>query len=84
MTKRSRFDRQRRASEHERTLAIEDGWRARLSPQDQAAFRHQVELAWAYRPEPRQDMPPGTLPNPPRPGREPREPKGKPKRVTWS
>jgi hypothetical protein len=85
MTNRSRFDRERRAAEDERIQQIAASWQGRISAADQAAFRQQVELAWAYRPEPRQDMAPGTAPNPPRPGREPRPPKGsETKRASWS
>jgi hypothetical protein len=84
MTKRSRFAREQRAAEHVRIREIEDGWRSRLTPEARAAFHEQVSVAWAYRPAPRPDMPPGTAPNPPRPGREPRPPKGQAKRSPWS
>ena len=72
MTKHSAYEQRQRAAEHELMLATEASWRARLSTDEQATFRREVELALAYRPEPRPDMAPGTRPNPPRPGREPR------------
>jgi hypothetical protein len=74
MTKRSRFEQAQRSTEHERIRDIEAGWLARLSPDQLASFRMDVQAAQARRPEPRPDMAPGTAPNPPRPGRLPREP----------
>jgi hypothetical protein len=75
MTKRSRYEQAQRSTEQDRIRDIEAAWMARLSPDQQGAFRREVEVALARRPEPRPDMAPGTAPNPPRPGREPREPK---------
>jgi hypothetical protein len=75
MTKRSRVEQAQRAAEHDRIREIEAAWVARLSAEEKAAFRRDVESARARQPEPRPDMAPGTAPNPPRPGREPREPK---------
>ncbi len=75
MTKRSRFEQAQRSIESDRIRDIEAAWLARLSPDQQGAFRREVQAAQARQPQPVLDMPPGTLPNPPRPGREPREPK---------
>jgi hypothetical protein len=75
MTKRSRFEQAQRSTEQDRIRDIEAAWLARLSPDQQASFRMDVQAAQARRPERRPDMAPGTAPNPPRPGREPREPK---------
>ena len=83
MTKRSRFEQQRRAHEQERIQEIEAGWQARLSAADKDAFRREVELAQGRRPEPHTDMPPGTAPNPPRPGREPRPAPDQRTRRSW-
>ena len=83
MTKRSRFEQRQRAEQQERIRAIEAGWQARLSASDQEAFRHEVEMALARRPEPHVDMAPGTAPNPPRPGREPRPPVEQRTRRSW-
>ena len=83
MTKHSQAEQRQRAAEHERIRAIEAEWHARLSPEEQASLRRDVELAQARRPEPRPDMAPGTRPNPPRPGREPRPPEDQRTRRSW-
>ena len=75
MTKRSRFEQDQRSAESDRIREIEAAWMSRLTPDEQGAFRREVQASLARVPEPRPDMAPGTLPNPPRPGREPREPK---------
>jgi hypothetical protein len=75
LTKQSRYERSQRTAEQTRIREIEATWAARISPEQAASFKREVEVALARTPEPRQDMAPGTLPNPPRPGREPRPPK---------
>jgi hypothetical protein len=73
MTKRSRSERERRAAETERTREIESAWMRSVPPAVAEAFARGVEIARARGPEPRRpDMAPGTLPRPPRPGREPK------------
>jgi hypothetical protein len=85
MTKRSRYEQAQRSAEQDRIRAIEASWASRLSPDEQGAFRREVQAARARRPEPRPNMAPGTAPNPPRPGREPREPKQETgRRSRWS
>ncbi len=73
MTKHSPYERSRRAAETERMKQIESAWYASI-PADQArAFAREVEAARARGPlKPPPDQAPGTLPNPPRPGREPK------------
>ena len=76
MTRHSRYEQAQRAAESERMREIGTAWMARLSADERSAFSAAVLEAQA-RPRPeRVDMAPGTLPNPPRPGREPRPPKG--------
>jgi hypothetical protein len=71
--KHSRFEREQRAAEDRRMREVADAWYGRVAPDEMASFRAAVAVAHA-RPvaEPRPNMAPGTLPNPPRPGREPR------------
>jgi hypothetical protein len=79
VTKRSKFEQAQRADEDARMRDIGDAWMARLSPADATAFRSAVSEAWSRpRAERQPDMAPGTRPNPPRPGREPKpvEPAG--------
>jgi len=73
MTRRSRFEQAQRSAEHDRIRDIEAAWVSRISLDDLGTFRREVAAAQAQRPEPHPDMAPGTAPNPPRPGREPRE-----------
>ncbi len=75
MTKRSRFEQAQRSAERDRIGHIEADWVSRLSPDELGAFRREVAAAHDRQPEPRPDMAPGTAPNPPRPGHEPREPR---------
>ena len=76
MTKRSRFEREQRAAANIRVKQITAEWEAAIPPERLAQFTREVEAARARGPRPRQaDMAPGTLPNPPRPGHEPRPPK---------
>ena len=73
MTKRSRYEQAQRAAEDERTRETAERWMARLSPAERNAYNESVAIAHARPPaEPAQNMAPGTRPNPPRPGREPR------------
>jgi hypothetical protein len=73
MTNRSRFERAKRAQETQRAREIQAEWFAKLPAETAREFTRQVEAARARGPAPRPaDMPPGTPPNPPRPGREPK------------
>ena len=76
MTKHSRREREQRANEAERVKRIEASWFAAMQPDRARSFQNEVEAARARGPrQPLPDMAPGTVPNPPRPGREPRPPK---------
>jgi hypothetical protein len=73
MTKRSRFEKAQRAAEDERTRQTAEAWMARLSPAERSAYSSAVATAHARPPVERApNMAPGTRPNPPRPGREPK------------
>ena len=73
MTKHSKFERERRTAETERLKQIEAAWYASIPADVATAFRREVETYQARGPlPPPPDMAPGTLPNPPRPGHEPR------------
>ena len=73
MTKHSKRERAQRADEAERTRQVEAAWFASIPADTAKAFVREVEAARARGPlEPRPDMVPGTMPNPPRPGREPK------------
>ncbi len=75
MTKRSRYERQQRAGEAERVKQIEAGWRAGMPADVAQALARDVELVRARGPlQPPPNQAPGTAPNPPRPGREPKAP----------
>jgi len=73
MTKHSKWENERRKAETVRVKEIESAWLASLPAERSKAFVAAVEAA-RNRPaaEPRPNMPPGTLPRPPRPGHEPR------------
>jgi hypothetical protein len=73
MTKHSKFEREKRAAQNLRIQEIGEAMQ-RAVPADVAAeFARKVEAARARGPEPkRPDMAPGTIPNPPRPGHEPK------------
>jgi hypothetical protein len=76
MTKRSRHEREQRAAQNVRVKQITAEWERAISPERAAAFAQEVEAARARGPRPKQpDMAPGTMPNPPRAGHEPRPPK---------
>jgi hypothetical protein len=72
----SKHEREKRARENELTRQIELSWSSRVAPDVAASFAREVEAAHARGPlPPPPDMPPGTVPRPPRPGHEPRPPK---------
>ena len=76
MTKRSRHEREQRDAANVRAKQITAEWERAIPPERMAAFTLEVEAARARGPRPKQpDMAPGTAPNPPRPGYEPRPPK---------
>jgi hypothetical protein len=76
MTKRSRYEREQRAAANARAKQITEEWERAVPPERAASFAAEVAAARARGPlPPRPDMAPGTLPNPPRPGREPKPPK---------
>ena len=80
MTKHSKAERERRAKESARVAEIEVAWMGSVPTATVKAFTASVEAARARGPEPRRpDMAPGTAPNPPRPGHEPRVPKDDPR-----
>jgi hypothetical protein len=73
MTKHSKYERSQRAAESERVRQIESAWYASIPADMSKAFVRDVEAARARGPlPPPPDMAPGTLPNPPRPGHEPK------------
>ncbi len=73
MTKRSRFERARRDAQQEDVARIEAAWRARLPADVTKEFARSVEAARTRGPiPPPPNQPPGTIPNPPRPGHEPK------------
>ncbi|MEP7361372.1 MAG: hypothetical protein ABI744_07320 [Chloroflexota bacterium] len=76
MAKHSRAEREARKSQSEDVERIQAAWSASLKPAAAAEFNERVAAARARGPlPPPPDMAPGTLPNPPRPGREPKPPK---------
>ncbi len=76
MTKHSKVERERRKSENADVERIQAAWSASLKPAVAAEFNERVAAVKARGPlPPPPDMAPGTLPNPPRPGREPKPPK---------
>jgi hypothetical protein len=76
MTKRSRYEREQRDAANVRVKQITAEWERAISPERAAAFAQEVEAARARGPrQPQPDMAPGTIPNPPRAGFEPRPPK---------
>ena len=73
MTKHSPYERAQRAAETERMKQVEAAWFASIPADVAKSFAKEVEAAHARGPlPPPPDMAPGTLPNPPRPGREPK------------
>jgi hypothetical protein len=70
---RSRRERERRKQQTEDAKRIEAAWFASLPDDVRSAFVRDSAAARARGPLPPQpDMAPGTRPNPPRPGHEPR------------
>ena len=81
MTKHSKHEQAKRAAEDERMREIGAAWTAQLTPERRAEFAEAVAVAHARpRRERPADQPPGTLPNPPRPGREPKAAKDEERR----
>ena len=73
MSKHSRYERERRARDSERMKDVQAAWYASIPEATAQAFSREVEAARARGPlPPPPDMAPGTQPNPPRPGREPK------------
>lgn len=80
MAKHSRAERERRKQENEAVERIQAAWIGSVPAARKSEFEQAVADARARGPEPRRpDMAPGTPPNPPRPGREPK-PKKEPAR----
>ena len=77
MTKFSKTERARRTERNEAVARIQAAWQASVPAARAKEFDAAVAEAKARGPvERRADMPKGTLPNPPRPGHEP-----KPKKI---
>ena len=73
MTKHSKSERERRAAESARMVEVQRAWEASIPAPVAAEFAREVAAVHARGPLPPQpDMAPGTLPRPPRPGREPK------------
>lgn len=73
MAKHSKSERERRKNEHEAVARIEAAWQASVPAARAKEFAASVAEARARGPVERPaDMAPGTMPNPPRPGREPK------------
>jgi hypothetical protein len=73
VTKHSPYERARRDAETERTKQIEAAWYASIPADAARAFERDVAAARARGPmPPPPDQAPGTMPNPPHPGREPK------------
>jgi hypothetical protein len=80
MAKQSKSKRERRKEQHEAVVRIEAAWQQSVPADRAAEFDAAVAAARARGPiQPPPDMAPGTAPNPPRPGREPK-PKADPSR----
>jgi hypothetical protein len=76
VARHSKHERERRRTETERVKQIEAAWLGSLPPAAAKTFAESVAAARARGPqEKRPDMPPGTMPRPPRPGHEPKPPK---------
>lgn len=73
MTKHSPYERARRAAEAERTKEIAAAWYASIPADVARGFERDVAAAKARGPvAPPPNQAPGTVPNPPREGREPK------------
>ncbi|MBA2719931.1 MAG: hypothetical protein H0U52_11935 [Chloroflexi bacterium] len=76
MTKRSKYEQEQRKLQTVRVKEIEAAWLGSLPADRAKAFVAAVEVARNRPPTPpRENMAPGTRPNPPRPGHEPKVPK---------
>jgi hypothetical protein len=76
MAKRSGSGKARKAEQHARMLEVERAWRGSIPPAVAAAFDANIKAVKERGPlPPKPDMAPGTRPNPPRPGHEPKAPK---------
>jgi hypothetical protein len=81
LTKYSRAERARRDKQNEDVARVMAAWQASVPSARAKEFEAAVEAARARGPlPPPPDMAPGTLPNPPRPGHEPK-PKADPTRT---
>ena len=73
MTKHSKAERERRVAESARMVEVQRAWEGSIPPAVAAEFADAVRAVRERGPIARQPyMPPGTLPRPPRPGREPK------------
>jgi hypothetical protein len=80
MNKQSKGGRERRKKQNEDVARITAAWSASVPAARAKEFEAAVEAARARGPlQPPPDQPKGTVPNPPRPGREPK-PKADPNR----
>lgn len=76
MAKHSKRENEQRAAETARIKEIEAAWLGSLGKDQAEAFARSVEAVRSRPPTPPPpNMAPGTRPNPPRPGHEPRVPK---------
>ena len=76
MTKRSKYEQEQRKLQTVRVKEIEAAWIGSLPADRAKAFVAAVETARSRPPAgPAPNMAPGTRPNPPRPGHEPKAPK---------
>ena len=76
MAKHSRAQRAKRAEQNEAVARIEAAWQQSIPAARAKEFAAAVESARVRGPlPPPPDMAPGTMPNPPRPGREPKQKK---------
>jgi hypothetical protein len=81
LTKHSKSERERRTEENEAVARIQAAWQASVPAAKAKEFDAAVAEARARGPiEPPPNQPPGTIPNPPRPGHEPK-PKKDPARA---
>ena len=84
MTKRSRYEREQRAAQNVRAKQITEEWERAIPPERLAAFNAEVAAAKARGPLPPKPLQaPGTLPNPPRPGNEPKPKKEETRRPRY-
>jgi len=73
LTKHSRAERSKRAEQREATARIQAAWQASIPAAQAKEFNARVAASIERGPAPRPaDMAPGTAPNPPRPGHEPK------------